>query len=245
MSLVTRRSLVKTLALGGMLPALLPASGVSAQQERGAGEAAAVPSAFQAQTEPKPLPFEAGSLDGLSEDLIQSHWENNYGGSVRALNTVQERLAGMLDDDDVPAFVYNDLKREHLMRTGSVVLHELYFGNMAPPGQRNGELDRALSAAFGDIDRWEKEFKRIGAGLGGGSGWVILAWNRHLDTLENYWMADHMHAPATAAPLLVMDMYEHSYQMDYGAAASEYIDAFMRNIDWEEVAGRLDAARAA
>src|SRR5688572_33290580 len=119
------------------------------------------------------------------------------------------------------------------MRTGSVVLHEYYFDNIAPPGARNAELDQQLQRAFGSAANWEKEFKRIGAGLGGGSGWTLLAWNAHTGTLENYWMADHMHAPARAVPIIVMDMYEHSYQMDYGAAAADYINAFMRNINWE------------
>jgi Fe-Mn family superoxide dismutase len=105
-------------------------------------------------------------------------------------------------------------------------------------------LEQALARAFGSVANWEKEFRRIGAGLGGGSGWVMLAWNRHSQTLENYWMRDHMHAPAASEPLLVMDMYEHSYHMDYGAATGQYIDAFMRNVNWQVVAARLDAAMA-
>ncbi|MDT8428016.1 MAG: Fe-Mn family superoxide dismutase [Pseudomonadales bacterium] len=232
----TKRTFLKSAALGAMaLPALasMPAWG----QQR-----AQVPDAFQSNLELKPLPFDPSQLDGLSEGLILSHWQNNYGGSVRALNTIKQRLQTALADDDLPAFVYNDLKREHLMRTGSVVLHEYYFDNMAAPGSRDGELDRELARAFGSTQNWEKEFRRIGAGLGGGSGWVMLAWNVHAQTLENYWMWDHMHAPAASIPLLVMDMYEHSYHMDFGAATGQYLDAFFRNINWAVVAERLGRA---
>ena len=128
------------------------------------------------------------------------------------------------------------------MRTGSVVLHEYYFDNLSPPQARDKQLDKELTAAFGSVQTWEKEFRRIGAGLGGGSGWVMLAWNTHTQTLENYWLADHMHTPAASLPILVMDMYEHSYHMDYGAATAKYIDAFFKNINWQAVTTRLDSA---
>lgn len=233
----SRRNALKT--LGAVLPMAAVASVVRGQ------EAAAAPvlSAFLTDADLKPLNFDPAGLDGISEQIILSHWQNNYGGSVRALNTIKARLQAALAEDDLPAFVYNDLKREHLMRTGSVVLHELYFDNMAPPGPRSGELDRALAAAFGSAANWEREYRRIAAGLGGGSGWVMLAWNTHSGTLENYWMADHMHAPVTSLPILVLDMYEHSYHMDFGAAAGRYVDAFMGNINWEVAAARLDQAR--
>ena len=234
MTTISRRSFVKTLPIGA---AALSAVGSARAQEQ-----ATVPDAFESNLELKPLPFEPDQLDGLSEKLISSHWKNNYGGFVRALNTIKQRLQAALADDDLPAFVYNDLKREHLMRTGSVVLHEYYFDNMAPPGGRDTELDAALARAYGSVQNWEREFRRIGAGLGGGSGWVMLAWNMAAQTLENYWMWDHMHAPAASVPILVMDIYEHSYHMDYGTATGQYIDAFVRNINWNVVAERLDTA---
>jgi superoxide dismutase, Fe-Mn family len=199
-------------------------------------------SAFTTIHEAKPLPFDPSKLGGLSEKLIRSHWENNYGGSVKALNTIKQRLAAALDDSALPPFVYNDLKREHLMRTGSVVLHELYFGNLGGSGKPNASLRKALDGAFGSFEVWEKEFKRMGAGLGGGSGWVVLGYNLHTNLLENYWLSDHLHSPIATLPILVMDMYEHSYQMDYGAAAPAYVDAFFRNIHWDAVASRLDKA---
>jgi Fe-Mn family superoxide dismutase len=199
---------------------------------------------FDELHQPKPLPFEVASLNGLSARLIESHWSNNYGGSVRALNEVKKRLAAALGESDLPAYVYNDLKREHLLRNGSVVLHELYFDNLGGNGTADARARQLVGSAYGDFNRWETEFRRIAAGLGGGSGWVILGYNHHFGTLENYWMADHMHAPAGTAPLLVMDMYEHSYHIDFGAATARYIDAFFMNINWETVLARVDALRA-
>ena len=204
-----------------------------------------LPPAFQSQSAPRPLPFDPSRLKGLSERLIRSHWENNYGGSVKALANVKTRLAQAAGDADLPPYVYNDLKREHLVRTGSVVLHELYFGNLGGSGQAGDGEREAIAQAFGSFDAWQTEFRRIGAGLGGGSGWVVLGFNLHTRQLENYWMADHAHGPAATLPILVMDMYEHSYQMDYGAAAGKYIDAFFQNLQWETVSARLDAANAA
>lgn len=189
----------------------------------------------------KPLPFDPAKLKGLSERLMRSHWENNYGGSVKALAATKKHLAEALGTPDLPPYLYNELKREHLLRTGSVVLHEHYFDNLGGSGQADAGSRRSLAEAFGSFDSWETEFRRIGLGLGGGSGWVVLGFNTHTRQLENYWMADHAHGPAATLPILVMDMYEHSYQMDYGAAAGKYVDAFFQNIQWETVAQRLDA----
>jgi Fe-Mn family superoxide dismutase len=199
------------------------------------------PPSFQSSAALKPLPFDPARLNGLSERLLRSHWENNYGGSVKALANVKARLAQAADDKDLPPYVYNDLKREHLIRTGSVVLHELYFENLGGGGQAGARERQAIAQAFGSVDFWETEFRRIGAGLGGGSGWVVLGFNQHTRQLENYWMADHAHGPAATLPILVMDMYEHSYQMDFGAAAAKYIDAFFQNIQWEAVGARIAA----
>jgi Fe-Mn family superoxide dismutase len=200
--------------------------------------------AFQSQDTLKPLPFDPSRLAGLSERLIRSHWENNYGGSVKALAAVKARLEQAAGDKDLPPYVYNDLKREHLIRTGSVVLHELYFENLGGSGQAGSAERDAIAQAFGSFDAWENEFRRIGAGLGGGSGWVVMGFNLHTRQLENYWMADHAHGPAATLPILVMDMYEHSYQMDYGAAAAKYIDAFFQNLEWAAVSARLAVATA-
>src|SRR5262245_27954466 len=202
-------------------------------------------SAFRGQHQPKPLPFDAGKLKGISEKLIKSHWENNYGGAVRALNGVEQRLAAMIADKDLPPYVYGDLKREELVRTGSVVLHEIYFDNLGGDGKAAGDLLDAIKKSFGSYEVWETEFKRTGNALGGGSGWVIFGLNFHTGELHNYWSWDHMHNAPFSRPLLAMDMYEHAYQMDYGAAAAKYIEAFMQNVNWEEVNRRFTSAQKA
>lgn len=199
--------------------------------------------AFAGQHQPKPLRFDPAKLDGLSERLIQSHWENNYGGSVKTLNLIETRLAAAVADPDYPPAAYGGLKREELLRTGSVVLHEIYFDGLGGNGQSGGAIQEALTRAFGSFDTWQSDFKRTAMALGGGSGWVILALNQHTGQLHNYWSWDHMHGPVMSVPLLVLDMYEHSYQMDYGAAAAKYIDAYLRNVDWEVADKRFAAAR--
>jgi Fe-Mn family superoxide dismutase len=234
-----RRALLKSTAAG--IAAGLAATVGTADAQPPAQRLAVRAESFAQMHQPKPLPFDSGSLNGLSQRLIDSHWSNNYGGSVRALNETKRRLADALSDRDLPAYIYNDLKREHLLRTGSVVLHELYFDNLGGNGQADAAARGLLGSAFGDFGRWEAEFRRIANGLGGGSGWVILGYNRQFGTLENYWMADHLHSPAFTTPLLVMDMYEHSYQMDFGAAAGQYVDAFFNNVNWETVLARTEA----
>jgi len=195
--------------------------------------------AFGYQHTPVPLPFNAKALSGISEKLIQSHWENNYSGAVQALNTTRSRLTQALGDANTPAYVYTSLKREQLLRTGSVVLHESYFGNLGGNGKADASLRSTIAASFGTFNAWESEFRKIGQGLAGGSGWVVLGYNQKLKLLENYWMADHATGPVGTTPVLVMDMYEHAFQMDYGAAAAKYIDAFFTNINWDVVATRL------
>jgi Fe-Mn family superoxide dismutase len=236
---VDRRLLLKSAAAATIGAAVMGAPAIRAQEQAAAvtirGEA------FAQTHQPKPLPFNSSALNGLSQRLIDSHWSNNYGGSVRALNETKRRLTEALADRDLPPYIYNDLKREHLMRTGSVVLHELYFDNLGGNGRADEAAQRLLGAGFGEFGRWEAEFRRIANGLGGGSGWVLLGFNSQLGTLENYWMADHMHHPAATVPLLVMDMYEHSYHMDFGSAAGQYVDAFFNNINWEQVLARMEA----
>ncbi len=240
----SRRHFLQTASVATAGALLVETAQAADKPETVAGAPAPVP-AFAPAHQLKPVPFDPAKLDGLSEKLIRSHWENNYGGSVKALNAVKQKLEQAWADKDTPPFLYDDLKREHLMRTGSVVFHELYFGNLGGSGKADAEMRRLIGAAFGGFDAWEAEFRRIGAGLGGGSGWVVLGYNLHSGQTENYWLADHLHAPAATLPLLVMDMYEHSYQMDYGAAAARYIDAFFRNIRWETVAERFAHAQHA
>jgi Fe-Mn family superoxide dismutase len=164
---------------------------------------------------------------------------------VKALNAVEHRLHALLAEKDLPAYVYGDLKREELVRTGSVVLHEQYFANLGGDGKPSGAALALVKRSFGSLERWQLEFERTANALAGGSGWVVLALNLHTGEAHNYWAWDHSHAAVLGAPLLVLDMYEHAYHMDFGAAAARYVDTFMRNVLWDEVSRRTEWALAA
>ena len=254
MKRVSRREAMTKVVAGGAGLALLNVAGVEAASAAVQGNAAAqqgqtpaaVPpaaQAFRGQHQPKPLPFDPAKLKGLSEKLIRSHWENNYGGSVGALNLIEQRLDATLREKDLPAYVYGDLKREELHRTGSVVLHEHYFANLGGDNKPGGEVLDAIRQWYGSYEQWEAEFRKTAQALAGGSGWSILTYNLHTNELHNYWAWDHMHNAPAGRPLLVLDMYEHSYHMDYGSAAAKYVEAFMQNVNWEEVNRRFVGAR--
>ena len=202
-----------------------------------------LPMAFAGKHTPKPLPFDTAKLTGISEKMIRSHHENNYTGAVKALNVIEQRLVRLSKENDLPPYLYGDLKRQELIRTGSMVLHEKYFANLGGNGKADGNAKKLIEQWFGSYDMWEAEFKRTGNALSGGSGWTILAFNQHTKELHNYWSADHTSNAPFSVPLLVLDMYEHAYQMDYGAAAAKYVDAFMVNINWDEVTRRVEALK--
>lgn len=228
-------------ALGAVI-----AGGVAARAEAQAKSAPASGApAFRGQHQPKPLALDPAKLRGLSERLIRSHWENNYSGAVRALNAVEQRLEAMMKDKDLPAYVYGDVKREELIRTGSVVLHEQYFANLGGDGRAAGKALELIKQWWGGYEAWEAEFKRTANALSGGSGWVVLALNLHTGEAHNYWAWDHSTQAVLGVPLLVLDMYEHAYHIDYGAAAARYVDAFMDNVSWDEVTRRAEWAAKA
>lgn len=179
----------------------------------------------------KPLPFDAKSIKGLSEKILTSHYENNYSGAVKRLNAITEQLAG-LDYAKAPVFLVNGLKREELIAANSMILHEIYFAGLGDESQPGGALSDALARDFASLDRWRAEFVAMGKAEGGGSGWVILAWNPRDKRLINCWAADHTTNLAGGQPILVLDMYEHAYHMDYGAKAGDYVEAYMKAIRW-------------
>lgn len=177
------------------------------------------------------LPFDPAGFDGLSETLLRSHHANNYSGAVKRLNAIRAQWS-RIAAARAPVFEINGLKREELIATNSMLLHELYFAGLCkgdaaiPP-----PMAMALAASFGSEARWRDEFVAMGKAQGGGSGWVLLSFQPREGTLVNQWAADHTHAVAGGLPILALDMYEHAYHMDYGAAAGRYVDAFMRHID--------------
>ncbi|ABO59025.1 MAG: superoxide dismutase [Burkholderia contaminans] len=188
--------------------------------------------------EMKQLACDPSRLAGLSEKLIVSHYENNYGGAVKRLNAITAQLASV-DVASAPVFVVNGLKREELIAANSVILHEIYFDCLGASGKPAGDLEAALTRDFGSVERWAAEFSAMGKALGGGSGWVLLTWSPRLGRLVNQWASDHTHTLADGAPVLALDMYEHSYHIDFGAKAAAYVDAFMENINWTNVADRF------
>ncbi len=176
----------------------------------------------------KPLAFDPKSIRGLSEKLLVSHYENNYGGAVKRLNAITAQLAE-LDFAKVPVFTINGLKREELIAMNSMILHEVYFDGIGGGGGApTGALAQAMARDFGGVERWRAEFSAMGKAEGGGSGWVVLAYSPRDKRLVNQWAADHTTNLAGARPVLVLDMYEHAYHMDYGARAAAYVDAVMK-----------------
>ncbi len=173
-------------------------------------------------------------LNGLSDRLIVSHYENNYGGAVRRLNAITERLAS-LDFATVPEFQVAGLKRDELVALNSMALHELYFASLGGEGKPTERMASALKESFGSVDRWRDEFTAMARALSGGSGWVLLVYLPRERRLVNQYALDHTQNLATGTPILALDMYEHAYHIDFGANAAAYIDATMRNVDWVRV----------
>ena len=190
----------------------------------------------------QPLPFNPAGLPGLSEKLLQSHHQNNYGGAVKRLNAIRAQLA-QAPFASVPGFTLNGLKREELIATNSMLLHELYFASLDGDGKPAvPAMDLALSASFGSAQRWRDEFVAMGKALAGGSGWVLLSFSPRDGALVNHWAADHTHTLAGGVPILALDMYEHAYHIDFGANAAAYVDAFMAHVDWAAVYARYQHA---
>jgi Fe-Mn family superoxide dismutase len=209
----------------------------------------------------KPLGCDPAKVNGMSERLIISHYENNYCGAVRRLNMIEQRLAE-LDCESAAGFLINGLKREELIAMNSMILHELFFDGLVamggcPPGAMKPSLipqgfstssfwvgdesepgiplKNAIGRDFGSYERWRSEFVAMGKALGGGSGWVLLSWSPRDRKLVNQWASDHCHTLAGATPILALDMYEHSYHIDFGAKAGSYVEAFMGAVRWGNV----------
>jgi Fe-Mn family superoxide dismutase len=188
----------------------------------------------------RPLLFKPHRLNGLSDRLLLSHYENNYGGALRRLNLIQTKLKA-LDWPSVPVFEINGMKREELIAAGSVILHEVYFDALGGDGRDPSPglgVAEALERDFGSLRAWHAEFTAMAKAQAGGSGWVLLTWSPRFGRLVNQWAADHAHGLVGGVPIVALDMYEHSYHMDFGARAAAYVDAVMANLHWERIAAR-------
>jgi len=197
----------------------------------------------------RPLPFDPSKLRGLSTRLIESHYRNNYSRAADRLMQIQKQLS-TIEWEKTAGFVINGLKREELIAANSVVLHELYFSSLGgdgvlKPSGTPAEVTVGLRRDFGSLDEWRSQFTALALGLAGGAGWALLSWSDRQHRLINQWAADHSQLLAGATPILALDMYEHSYHLDFGADAKRYVAVFMENIDWDAVAVRHKAAVAA
>lgn len=235
---LTRRE-ASVLALTG--GAALLASRAATAQEPSPQQAQ--PPALAGAHQVEPLPFDPKALRGLSERLIVSHHENNYGGAVRNLNRVEQDLVAVTKD--TPGFQVFGLMDRALLFRNSKTLHELYFANLGGDGKAAGAAQELLAQQFGGFGRFEELFRATAMSLAGGSGWAVLALQLATATPVIYAAADHTRSLPQGVPLLVLDMYEHAYHLDYGAAAARYVEAFFQNARWDEVNRRLARARAA
>ena len=225
------------LAVGAVLAAGLSASPAAAQGAPASG--VKLP-----PYEVKPLPLDPQKIAGMSERILVSHYENNYVGAVKRLNSIADQLATM-DYEKTPGFVVNGLKREELVASNSMILHELFFAGLGDESAPGAALADAIGRDFGSMERWRSQFTAMGRAQGGGSGWVLMTWNPRDKRLTNAWAADHTTTLAGGTPILAMDMYEHAYQMDFGAKAATYVDVFMKVVRWgnaDRLYGQLSQA---
>lgn len=229
---IVRRDVLIGTAMG------IAAIGATALSGETAHAAALAAPAF----EPKALGLDPKTIKGLSEKIITSHYDNNYKGAVTRLNSINTELA-KLDMATAPGFVLNGLKREQLVATNSMILHEVYFASLGAGGEPSGDVASAITRDFGSMAAWRNEFTATGKALGGGSGWVLLIYSPRMGRLVNQWAADHTMTVADGVPILALDMYEHAYHMDFGARAAAYVDAFMGVINWVSVGSAYAAAQ--
>ena len=241
MSITRREALTVTV---GSAAALAAAGGIaSADNGKAKGTTAARPVMAAGKHPVVPLPFDPRRLSGISEQMIGSHHDNNYAGAVKNLNKVELDLASVTKD--TPGYLVASLRERELTYTNSLILHEYYFKNLGGNGKLSGDVEKAIAAAYGSVARWEELFRATAMSLGGGSGWVILDFNFHTGDLRTYASSNHTQAMAFGQPILVLDMYEHAYAIDYGAGHARYIDAFFNNIYASALDDRLGRARRA
>ncbi len=173
-------------------------------------------------------------LEGFSDDLLKNHF-TLYQGYVTNTNNVLK----LLDNADV--YEYGELKRRFGWEFNGMKLHELYFGNMSKDSSsldKDSKLYKKIVDNFGSFEKWEKDFKSSGGMRG--IGWVVLAYDKDSDKLFNVWINEHdVGHLAGAVPLLVMDVFEHAFMIDYGLKKADYLEAFFKAIDWSVVSERL------
>ncbi len=178
-------------------------------------------------------------MEGFSETLFKNHF-TLYQGYVTNTNKVLDTLAQMLKDDKTGAPEFAELKRRLGWEFNGMRLHEYYFENLGgkTPLDRNGRLAKKIAEDFGSYEVWEKDFKAVGAMRG--IGWVVLYQDTANKKFINFWINEHdISHPAGCNPILIMDVFEHAFMLDYGLKKADYIVAFFKNINWSAVEARL------
>ncbi|MFH1784805.1 MAG: Fe-Mn family superoxide dismutase [Candidatus Micrarchaeota archaeon] len=178
--------------------------------------------------------------EGFSDQLLKNH-VTLYQGYVANSNKVSDLLGGMLKEGKTNTPEYAELKRRFGWEYNGMVLHEYYFGNITKIGKPladGSEISEQIKKDFGSFENWEKDFKATGAMRG--IGWVILYYDPCANKLVNVWINEHDIGNLVGAlPLLVMDVFEHAFMVDYGLKKADYINAFFKAIDWETVDKRM------
>ena len=178
-------------------------------------------------------------MDGFSEALLKNHF-TLYQGYVANTNKVMGLLDEMLKEDKTGTPEYAELKRRLGWEFNGMRLHEYYFDNLGEDGKLDtgGKLAQQIPEDFGSYASWEKDFKAIGAMRG--IGWTVLYQDSATRRLFNLWINEHdVGHPAGCNPILVMDVFEHAFMLDYGLKRADYIEAFFKNIDWNEADKRV------
>lgn len=178
-------------------------------------------------------------MDGFSDTLLNSHF-TLYKGYVTNTNKVMDTLANMLKDGKTGAYEYAELKRRLGWEFNGMRLHEYYFENLGgkTPLNQESRLGKLLSKNFGSYDGWLLDFK--GTGSMRGIGWTILYQDNAGDRLFNQWINEHDTGHAAGCqPILILDVFEHAFMIDYGLKRADYIEAFVKNINWAAAEARI------
>lgn len=183
-------------------------------------------------SEIKNLPFK--ELKGISQKTIEIHWGKLYQGYVKKWQEIQEKLnSADLSQANATFSELRELKVEESFAANAVLLHEAYFDILGGSGLPEGDIVEAVKKDFSSFEAWTESFKALGLAS---RGWVILAYDFNEGKLRNY-IADSHNSLAIwgASPVLVLDVYEHAFFIDYGADKKAYIEAFFQNLNWEAI----------
>jgi Fe-Mn family superoxide dismutase len=178
-------------------------------------------------------------MEGFSQTLLTNHF-TLYQGYVTNTNKLIDLLAAMLKEGKTAAPEYAELKRRFGFEFNGMRLHEYYFENLGgkTPLDKTGALAKKIAGDFGSYEAWEQDFRATGAMRG--IGWAVLYQDNLTGGLCNQWINEHeVGHLAGCRPLVIMDVFEHAYMVDYGLKRADYIGAFFKNIDWKAVASRL------